>query len=188
MSASKAFSNSYNKSRSAQDNTNKKKAETIFMSARNKSVNKMDGKQYIDPVLKTTNGFLAAVGGYNVNSYDMLTNVAKGQSYIATKSVTINGSSVLLPMNECKLNIRSNKPNSSYDIFEGSYLQKSEDLNDCNCNSIKREEFTNYDPSNILQSTNNGSNTEYSYIQLANSNKLQNFYLHRKLQIDCSGN
>lgn len=182
MSASKAFSNSYNKMKSAKDYTNKKKAETIFESARNNIVNKRDGERYVGPVLKTSNGFLGAVGGYNVNSYDILLNVAKGQSYLATPCVTIDGSSVMLPINDCSLNIRCNPPNSSYGIFEGPYLQNSMDVSGCFSNQTKQ--FTNYDPSNILQAP----NTAYSYTQLANSNDLLNLNLHRALQIDCSGN
>ena len=168
-SAYKAFNDSYNKFKSAQDNTNKKKAETIFEIASNKNVNKQDGEKYVGPVIKKSNGFLAAVGGYNVNSYDILTNVAKGKAYLTSPCVTIDGSSVILSTNNCSLPGKCNPPNSSYGIFEGPYLQNSMDVS--GCLSSQTEQFTNYDPSNILQAP----NTAYSYTQLANSNDLQNF-------------
>ena len=170
-SACKAFNDSYNKFKSAQDNTNKKKAETIFEIASNKAVNKQDGEKYVGPVIKKSNGFLAAVGGYNVNSYDILTNVAKGKAYLTSPCVTIDGSSVILSTNNCSLPGKCNPPNSSYGIFEGPYLQNSMDVS--GCLSSQTKQFTNYDPSNILQA----ANTAYSYTQLANSNDLQNFKL-----------
>ena len=45
------------------------------------------------------------------------------------------------------------------------------------CLSSQTKQFTNYDPSNILQAANVGANTAYSYTQLANSNDLQNLKL-----------
>ena len=173
-SAGKAFNDSYNKFKSAQDKINKKKAETIFEIASNKNVNKQDGEQYVGPVIKKSNGYLAAVGGYNVNSYDILTNVAKGKAYLTSPCVTINGSSVILSTNNCSLPGKCNPPNSSYGIFEGPYLQNSMDLSSCQCLSSQTKQFTNYDPSNILQAANVGANTAYSYTLLANSNDLQN--------------
>ena len=56
-SAGKAFNDSYNKFKSAQDKINKKKAETIFEIASNKNVNKQDGEQYVGPVIKNTTDF-----------------------------------------------------------------------------------------------------------------------------------
>jgi hypothetical protein len=170
MSANKAFSNSYNNSRTAQDYINKKKAETIFESARNKNVNKLDGQQYIGPVIKKNDRFLAAVGGYNVNSYDILMNVAKGQAETVTPCISIDGSFVLLPVNDCSLNIKCNPPNSSYDIFEGPYLQNSVDLSGIHCHSDQTKQYTNYDPSNILSPT----GPAYPYTQLTNTNNLRN--------------
>ena len=179
-SASKAFNNSYNKFRSSQDKINRKKSETIFEFTTNNNVNKQDGKKYIDPVIKKTNGFLGAVGGYNVNSYELLNNVVKGQSYITSPCVSIDNSSVILSDNNCSLIGKCNTPNSSYDIFEGPYLQNSMDVYGCHSSQINQ--FTNYDPSNILQPS-------YSYIQLANSNNLQNLNvsatcLNSKIVID----
>ena len=169
-SASKAFNNSYNKFRSSQDKINRKKSETIFESASN-NVNKQDGKKYIGPVIKKTNGFLGAVGGYNVNSYDLLNSVVKGQSYLTSPCVSIDNSSVILSNSNCSLLGKCNPPNSSYDIFEGPYLQNSMDV--YSCLSSQTNQFTNYDASNILQPS-------YSYIQLANSNNLQNLNVSAK--------
>lgn len=164
-SASKAFNNSYNKFRSSQDKINRKKSETIFEFTTNNNVNKEDGKKYIGPVIKKSNGFLGAVGGYNVNSYELLNNVVKGQSYLTSPCVSIDNSSVILSNSNCSLLGKCNPPNSSYDIFEGPYLQNSTDVYGCHSSQINQ--FTNYDASNILQPS-------YSYIQLANSNNLQN--------------
>ena len=182
MSANKAFKNSYNNLGSSCNYTNKKKAETIFISARNHIEDKKSGQFYLNNVNKTKSGFLSSVGGYNVNSYDILTNVAKGQSYIATPSVTIGSKTASMDQNDCSLNIISNPPNSSCDIFEGPYLQNSIDLSSCQCLSTQTKQFTNYDPSNIIQ------DPKYSYKKLVNTNLLENFNLHRALQIDCSNN
>jgi hypothetical protein len=184
MSASRAFSNSYNKLKSANDYTNRKKAETIFEVARNKNVNKIDGEKYIGPIIKTSDGFLAAVGGFNVNSYDILFNVVKGQSYLATPCITSNGNEVLLPINDCSLNIKCKIPNSSYDIFEGPYLENAKDVSCGLCLSSQTKEYTQYDPSYIIPPT----GPKYPFTQLTHSNIFQNFYLHGPLQIDCSGN
>ena len=108
--------------------------------------------------------------------------MAKGQSYIATPHVTIDGKMGSMTINDCSLNIRSNPPNSSYDIFEGPYLQNSIDLSRCQCLSTQTKQFTNYDPSNITQ------DPKYSYKKLVNTNLLENFNLHRALQIDCNNN
>ena len=182
MRANKAFKNSYNNLGSSCDYTNKKKAETIFNSVRNHNEIKKSGQLYLNEVNKTKSGFLSSVRGYNVNSYDILTNVAKGQSYIATPHVTIDGKMGSMTINDCSLNIRSNPPNSSYDIFEGPYLQNSIDLSRCQCLSTQTKQFTNYDPSNITQ------DPKYSYKKLVNTNLLENFNLHRALQIDCNNN
>ena len=119
--ANKCFSNKQNNNKTAHDYITNKKSETILKSARTSETIKKDGVKYKGPIYKDTSGYLAAVGGYNVNSYDLLLNVAKGQANLTNECIAIDNSSVIVYDNCCNLIGTCRQPNSTYELFNLKY-------------------------------------------------------------------
>ena len=181
-SAAKCFKNSSNSLKSSNDYIEKKKAKTIYKSIINNfSIRKNDESQYNGPVFINKCGFLGAIGGYNTQNYDLLLNVAKGKAYSESQCIIIDSSSIYINnTNETCINILSKcaNQNSTYDLYEGPFLLKTNpnNTNNLNCESKIIKEYSYYDPSNITA-------TSYPFNKLVNNNKLQNLYLHSKLPL-----
>jgi hypothetical protein len=87
----RAFASDSNQMRSGQDYINRKKAETLYTTiSTNRKTNKTDNLAVlISPGSGTSTEYdisrcLFNVGGFNVNSYDLYLNLAKGRYYTAT--------------------------------------------------------------------------------------------------------
>lgn len=125
--ASRAFSTGLNKSKSSQDYTNQKTAETLYItSVSNTKSDRVDNiETFITPF---PNRYLESVGGFNTNSYNLLLNLTKGK-YYATNNLLARVKNV-----DCSQNIRecvyvdiSNntsfaQPDYTYGIYEGPFM------------------------------------------------------------------
>jgi len=121
-----------------------------------------------------------------VNTYDLLLNVAKGQSYSISPCITINGVSGEATDSSCNLIAKCRPPDSSYELFEAQFLTNAGTTNSGTCTQVclskEALHYTNYDPSNISLTVN------YPFIQLVNSDKLRNFNLTQNILIECDTN
>ena len=159
----RTFSRDANKMRSAQDYINRKKAENLYLvSTTNGLANNGNKSTNSNTPVKTSigpigNQRLRSVGGFNVNSYDLLMNISKGRYYTATDGRHINlyeleppnslPNTSSIKINDCSATSFLLEPSNnslnvpitqSWDLFEGSYLiDRKGYLNDisgqCNC-------------------------------------------------------
>ena len=160
-SARKCFKIDSNDFKSSNDYINQKKALVIYNSVKEQSKTNSQVKdnknKYIGPLFIDQLGFLQAVGGYNIDNFDLKLNIAKGRSYsvipcvITTDLSTNVTTNVLLDYtnNSCINSVsKCQIPNSTYELFEGPYLVKTVSntysCKDCLLNS--RLQYTIYDP------------------------------------------
>jgi len=203
----RTFSRDANNMRSANDYINRKKAENLYLvSTTNGLVNNGNKSLNSNTPVKTLigplgNQRLRSVGGFNVNSYDLLMNISKGRYYTATdgryinlyeqgqsntkesySSIKINDCSATTFLIESSFNTLNIPITQSWNLSEGSYLiDKQEYLNDisqCNCtpNNISSNKNVTIVP--INNSTNNFhffSQTSGSLARWNNTNPLRGF-------------
>ena len=169
----KCFKLDSNQLNSSKDHLDKKKAISVYQSVKNQST-----------TINTDNhGFLGAVGGYDIENYNLKLNIAKGRSYsedvcISHEDISLN----ILVKNRSDLCIDSNLKcttlNTGYELYEGSILQiKSKTINNCKLTNYKNY-MEQYDPYYI--------NTQF-FTKLANRDKLSNLYLNSKIPL-CNNN
>lgn len=182
-SANSAFNKDNNKFKTSQDNINRKKVEAIYNSVRTDTTVKKNGEQFVNPVGIDTGGFLAKVGGYNVNSYELLMNVARGQANIETPCITVDSSSVLVTDNCCNLLGSCQIPTLTYDLFEGPYL-KNNNTNLTSADSACLPPSLNNNNNLVVDASNVLAISNEDRLDLTNS-KLLNLKLHSKMLIKC---
>ena len=190
-SAAKCFKTDSNEFKASNDYINKKKALAIYNTVKEQSKTnsqvKNNNSKYNGPVYINTGGFLGAVGGYNTDNYDLKLNVAKGRAYsempyVISTDLSTNATTNVVLNNSNDLCINSvskcQKPNSTYELFEGPYLIKTETntYSSEECPLKSQLQYTTFDPSNIQTR---------SFGKLANDDKLQNLNLNSKLPLTC---
>ena len=127
----RCFSTGPNKLKSSQDYTNRKTAQTLYTTAAtNTKSNITDNIQAL--ITPDPDKCLASVGGFNVNSYNLLLNLTKGK-YYATNNLLARVANV-----DCSQNIsscvtvdisNSNSfayPDYTYDMYEGPFLTSTD--------------------------------------------------------------
>lgn len=178
----RTFSRDSNNMRSANDYINRKKAENLYLvSTTNGLANNGNKSLNSNTPVKTSvgpsgNQRLRSVGGFNVNSYDLLMNVSKGRYYTATDGRYIDlynqnfnpltETSSSIKINDCSatsflIKLRDNTLNKpitqSWNLSEGSYLINSilnqNDISgQCNCtpNNISSDQNVSIVPIDVL--------------------------------------
>jgi hypothetical protein len=191
-SAAKCFRTDSNEFKASNDYINKKKAQTIYYSAHKQDIsniklNKIGNEKYKGPIYLNNGGFLGAVGGYNIDNYDLKLNVAKGRAYsempcIISTDLSTNATTNVVLNNPNDLCVNSvskcQMPNSTYELFEGPYLIKTttNTYSSEKCPLNSQLQYTTFDPSNIQTQ---------SFGKLANDDKLHNLNLNSKLPLTC---
>ena len=89
------------------------------------TITKKDGSKYNGPFFATTGGCLGAVGGYNINNYDLLLDITKGKY---ETHHTCN-------------NTPSTNPNISYKISEGPFYYDSDISTNTLCDDTLENAF-----------------------------------------------
>lgn len=151
----RTFSNGPNKMRSADDYINRKKATTLYtVAASNTSSRAKNSNIPVKTTNLVGNPKLASVGGYNVNSYDLLMNISKGRYYVAPEGryaellnnpLFTSDISNNIKINDCSNTLINTKTtiqtpiNQTWDLYEGSYLiDKDESISEwCKCTPNK---------------------------------------------------
>ena len=137
----RAFASDSNKMRSGQDYINRKKAETLYTTvSTNRKTNKNDNLAVsISRGSNTTTDYdisrcLLNVGGFNVNSYDLYLNVAKGRFYTATTGRGISIDNQFYSSKTPPLNVQNSIKISDCSGFD--IINKSNNSSELQRNSV----------------------------------------------------